>query len=139
MNVSDAGMASIASISTKFVSPFGFSNGNVELTLKKPPPLVPSSLMISCEATGPHCDSDCTTPWEASTSAPTIADRQQHVQQRARQVLPEVAEALARLARRAAMPRMSAIATTMPTAAETKFCTASPAIWLKNESVVSPP
>ena len=42
--VSEAGMASIASISTKFVSPFGFSNGIAELTLKKPPPLVPSYL-----------------------------------------------------------------------------------------------
>ena len=35
--------------------------------------------------------------------------------------------------------RISAIATTMPTAAETKFCTARPAIWLKNDIVVSPP
>ena len=69
--VSEAGMASIASISRKFVSPFGFSNGNAELTLKNPPPLVPSTLMISCEATGPAAPSDCTTPWEASTSAPT--------------------------------------------------------------------
>ena len=41
--------------------------------------------------------------------------------------------------RREAMPRISAIATTMPTAAETKFWTASPAIWLKNVIVVSPP
>ena len=65
-------MTSIASISRKFVSPFGFSNGVAEFTLKKPPPLVPSSLMISCEATGPQSPSDCTTPWEASTSAPTI-------------------------------------------------------------------
>ena len=69
--VSDAGIASIASISRKFVRPFAFSNGIVELTLKNPPPLVPSSLMISCEATGPQCDSDWTTPWEASSSAPT--------------------------------------------------------------------
>ena len=30
-----------------------------------------------------------------------------------------------------AIPRISAIATAIPTAAETKFCTASPAIWLK--------
>ena len=37
------------------------------------------------------------------------------------------------------MPRISAMATAMPTAAETKFWTASPAIWLKYESVVSPP
>ena len=38
-----------------------------------------------------------------------------------------------------AMPRMSTISTQMPTAAETKFCTARPAIWLKDDSVVSPP
>ena len=136
--VSDAGMASIASISRKFVSPFGFSNGIAELTLKKPPPLVPSSLMISCEATGPHCDSDCTTPWEASTSAPTIeigSSTYSSARVRSCQKLPRPSAP----ARRAAMPRISAIATTMPTAAETKFCTARPAIWLKNESVVSPP
>jgi hypothetical protein len=33
--------------------------------------------------------------------------------------------------RRAMMPRISAIATAMPVAAETKFWTVSPAIWLK--------
>ena len=36
------------------VSGLGFSNGWAELTLKKPPPLVPSSLMISWLATGPR-------------------------------------------------------------------------------------
>ena len=36
----------MASISTKFVSAFGFSKGWAELALKKPPPLVPSSLML---------------------------------------------------------------------------------------------
>ncbi len=41
--------------------------------------------------------------------------------------------------RRAAMARISATTTTMPTAAERKFCTASPAIWLKYVIVVSPP
>ena len=40
---------------------------------------------------------------------------------RSTQKLPSVSE------RRAANPRTSAIATAMPTAAETKFCTASPA------------
>ena len=40
---------------------------------------------------------------------------------------------------RLAKPRMTAASTAMPTAAETKFCTASPAIWEKCESVVSPP
>ena len=51
------------------------------------------------------------------------------------QKLPSVGVAL----RRATMPRMSAMTTAMPTAAETKFCTARPAIWLKYDSVVSPP
>ena len=46
-------MISTVSISTKFVKPVGFSNGCAELALKKPPPLVPSSLIASCEATGP--------------------------------------------------------------------------------------
>ena len=46
-------MTKIASISRKLVSGVGFSKGCAELALKKPPPLVPSSLMISCEATGP--------------------------------------------------------------------------------------
>jgi K+-transporting ATPase ATPase A chain len=36
-----------------FTSAVGFSNGWAELALKKPPPLVPSSLIASCEATGP--------------------------------------------------------------------------------------
>ena len=67
--VSDAGIASIASISRKFVSPFGFSNGIAEFTLKNPPPLVPSSLMISCEATGQV--ERLRDALEASTSAPT--------------------------------------------------------------------
>ena len=53
MKTSAAGMISTSSISKKFVNPFGFSNGCDELTLKKPPPLVPSSLIASCEATGP--------------------------------------------------------------------------------------
>ena len=37
----------------KFESGVGFSNGCALLALKKPPPLVPHSLMISCDATGP--------------------------------------------------------------------------------------
>ena len=46
-------MISTTSISTKFVNAVGFSNGCAELVLKKPPPFVPSSLIASCEATGP--------------------------------------------------------------------------------------
>ncbi len=50
---SAAGIARMASISRKFARGVGFSNGCAELALKKPPPLVPSSLIDSCEATGP--------------------------------------------------------------------------------------
>ena len=39
---------------------------------------------------------------------------------------------------RAAMPRMRAIATEMPTAAETKFCTARPDIWVRMLIASSP-
>ena len=51
--VSAAGISSISSISTTFVSAVGFSNGCAELVLKKPPPSPDSSLIDSCEATGP--------------------------------------------------------------------------------------
>ena len=51
--VSAALIEKISTISTKLVIAFGFSNGWAELALKKPPPLVPSILMASCEATGP--------------------------------------------------------------------------------------
>ena len=79
-------MIRISSSSTKLVRPFGFSNGIALLTLKKPPPLVPSSLIASCEATGPRarvwappaivwkaCEPSrvWTTPWETRTSAAT--------------------------------------------------------------------
>ena len=59
----------MSSISTKFESHVGFSNGCAELTLKNPPPLVPSSLMTSCEATGRSID--CGTPWRTRKSPKT--------------------------------------------------------------------
>ncbi len=43
----------MASTSRKVASGVGFSKGCAELTLKKPPPLVPSCLMAICEAAGP--------------------------------------------------------------------------------------
>ena len=79
-----AGTIRISSSSTKSVKPLGFSNGIALLTLKKPPPLVPSSLIASCEATGPTASvwvppaivwkawepsRVWTTPWETRTSA----------------------------------------------------------------------
>ena len=59
--VRPAGMHRMSTSSTMFVSPEGFSKGIAELTLKNPPPLVPSSLMASCEATGPRA-SVCSPP-----------------------------------------------------------------------------
>ena len=53
MNTSAAGIRKIDSIWKKLVSADGFSYGWAELALKKPPPLVPSILMASCDATGP--------------------------------------------------------------------------------------
>ena len=46
-------MMKIERISRKFESGVGFSKGCALLALKNPPPLVPSILMASCEATGP--------------------------------------------------------------------------------------
>ncbi len=83
--------------------------------------------MISWEATGPQSESDWTTPWEASTSAPTIeigSSTYSSARVRSCQKLPRPVAPV----RRAAIPRISAMATTMPTAAETKFWTANPAI-----------
>ena len=45
--------AGSTSTSRKFESGVGFSNGCAELTLKKPPPLVPSCLIATCDAAGP--------------------------------------------------------------------------------------
>ena len=54
------------------------------------------------------------------------------VRVRSTQKLPIVAEP------RRARPRISATATAMPTAADTKFCTVRPAIWVRCAIVVSP-
>ena len=64
------------------------------------------------------------------------ADRQQDEECEADEVDPEVAEPLADAR---AKPRMTATATAMPVAAERKFCTVSPAIWVRWLIVVSPP
>ena len=40
-------------ISNRLVHGVGFSNGCAEFALKNPPPFVPSSLIASCDATGP--------------------------------------------------------------------------------------
>ncbi len=53
VTVRPAGMRKMESICRKFERGVGFSKGCALLALKKPPPLVPSILMASCEATGP--------------------------------------------------------------------------------------
>ena len=75
-------------------------------------------------------------PCETSTSAPTTEignNTYSTVRTTSCQKLPKP------LPLRPTIPRISATATQMPTAAEAKFCTVSPAIWLKYVSVVSPP
>ena len=46
-------MMMIANISRKLDNGVGFSYGCAEFAFRKPPPLVPSSLIASCEAIGP--------------------------------------------------------------------------------------
>ena len=127
----------------------GFSKGWAELALKKPPPLLPSSLMASWLATGPpvstcECPARvdmvesvklCTTPPATSRIAATndSGSRMRIVPRvRSTQKLPSAP------LRERTNPRIRATATAMPTAAERKFCTARPAIWAVNPSVDSP-
>ena len=119
--------------------------------LKNPPPLVPSCLIAICEATGP-CARDCVppttvwavvkwpmfwmTPCETSSRVPITdsgTSTYRIVRTRSCQKLPRP-EPL-----REMIPRIIAISTQIPTAAETKFSTVNPIIWLKYVSVVSPP
>ncbi len=125
----------------RLVHMFGFSYGWDELALKKPPPLVPSSLMASWEATGPPMmvcsppatvatvvkpEKFCATP-NAMRMVPITMARGMRMRNvprmRSTQKLPIVSE------RRSMKPRTRAMDTAMPTAAETKFCTHRPAIW----------
>ncbi len=140
MRVSANGMTSSRKISKISVNGFGFSNGCAELALKKPPPLLPSSLMTSCEATGPPTMVWCwpasvvtawpalklsMTPPAARISAPANAigssSRSTH-RVTSTQKLPS------RSVLRRMNPRTIAMAIAMPTAAEAKFCTARPHI-----------
>jgi hypothetical protein len=66
VNVKLKGMMMTRNIWNQFESPVGFSKGCAALALKKPPPLVPSCLMTSCEATGPS-GIVCVAPWSVWT------------------------------------------------------------------------
>ena len=149
MRVSDTGTTSSRKTSIKSVQASGFSNGCAELALKMPPPLVPSSLIASwlaagamarvlCEPSGfvtaiPECRL-CTTPSARSTIANTteIGSRMRTVPRvRSTQKLPSRSVCERR------KPRISAIATASPTAADRKFCTVRPAICTTWPIVVS--
>jgi hypothetical protein len=145
------GMRRSRKISRRLVKGWGFSSGWAELALKNPPPLVPSSLIASWDATGPP--STCwvppasvstavwgfrfwITPFATRTTAATNAiGRRIRTTERVRSVqkLPMRASVPER-----ANPRTSAIATDIPTAAETKFCTAKPAICSRCPAAASP-
>ena len=106
--------------------------------------------MASWEATGPPVmvwwtpakvvasvpeERFCTAPSASSRMVADDRERQQDAQQlrtRSTQKLP------IRSVRLRVKPRISATATAMPTAAETKFCTASPDIWTRWPIVDSP-
>ena len=140
-----------ASISSKLVSGVGFSNGWAELALKKPPPLVPSSLIASWEAIGPR-EIVCWRPASVVHVGGPVArlghalpdederadegDRQQDVERRRASGRPRSCRSSSTLRR--TMPRISAIAMAMPTAADTKFWTARPSAWVRWAIVVSP-
>ena len=129
---------------------FGFSNGCDELALYGPPPFSPISLIASWLAIGPPGSvcvwpetvvtvlaawKFCTTPWLTSTSANTNASGSRTrvvVRTRSTQKLPSVC------VRRRTRPRISATATAAPAAADTKLCTARPAIWVRCDIVDSP-
>ena len=128
----------------------GFSNGWAELALKKPPPLLPSSLIASWLATGPPVQHLGVPGERLHRRVGEVLDhpageqqdrgherqRQQDAQGAAGQVDPEVARATPLRTR--TKPRMSATAMAMPTAADRKFCTARPAICAVKPSVDSP-
>ncbi len=132
------------------MNPLGLPKGWPELALRKPPPLVPSSLMTSWLAAGPPGMSWVApssvvatvkpfrfwmTPWLTSTNAPTIEmGSRMRVTARVRstQKLPIVFD------RCRTRPRTKATATAMPTAADTKFCTASAVICVRWLIVISP-
>ncbi len=140
VRVNATGMSRIARISTMLLIGVGFSNGWAEFAARMPPPLVPSSLIASCDATGgasavvSACPSspvavkllryDWITPWLSRISAITNArgSRIRRVPRtRSTQKLPISPPRPTRT-----RPRIRATATPIPTAADTKFCTASP-------------
>ncbi len=150
VQASAKGMLSSNQFDRRLVRPVGFSKGWPALALKYPPPLVPSCLIASCEATGPPAIPwcwpatvvtmwvacrFCSAPWAIRTTAATAAmgrRMRMTIRVRSTQKFPRVFDCFR------VRPRMSATATAMPAAADTKFWTASPAIWVNWAMVFSP-
>ena len=149
VRVSATGISSRARIDSRLASGVGFSNGCAELAPRTPPPLVPRSLSASWEATGAVeicCavpsravtatppDSDWIMPWVRNSAAkirPRGSNTRTTARVRSTQKLPIT------LLRTRQNPRTTATATAIPTAAETKFCTVSPIIWVRLVRVCS--
>ena len=128
----------------------GSRTGAQEFALYGPPPFSPISLIASWLAIGPPGSvcvwpdtvvtafdawKFCTTPWLTSTSANTNASGNRTrvvVRTRSTQKLPSVC------VRRRTRPRINATATAAPAAADTKLCTARPAICVRYDIVDSP-
>ena len=134
------GMTSSRKISNQLENGFGFSNGCAEFALKNPPPLLPSSLMTSCEATGPPT-MVCWPPVSVLITWVALKLSITPVAIRMMAPITEIGSSTRMMTRvvstqklpsRSVLfrmkPRISAMTTTMPTAADTKFCTARPAI-----------
>ena len=77
------------------------------------------------------------TPWLTSTTANDEGERQEDPDRAADEVDPEVADG--RWSGAARSRGSSAAIVAMPAAADTKFCTASPTIWVRWLIVASPP
>ena len=145
------GIASSIQISRMFVIGFGFSNGCDGVRVVGAAAVLADLLdrLLARDRTagdrlrlpGDGRDRACaawkfwTTPWLTSTSANTNASGSRTrvvVRTRSTQKLPSVC------VRRRTRPRISATATAAPAAADTKLCTARPAIWVRCDIVDSP-
>ena len=153
-------MAKMAISWKKLVNGVGFSNGCALFALKNPPPLVPSSLMISCDATGP-CAITCrvtavvvarpaasvvVTVWGSTSTArsnglrfcttPCDTSTSEPARHSGRSTHSDArvrsTQKLPSVAlSRRAIPLTNATARAMPTAADMKFWYARPAICVK--------
>ena len=131
-------MTSNRKISNRLVNAVGFSNGCAEFAFRYPPPLVPSSLIASWEATSPP-GNVCVPPamvatsngglrfWITPETTSTSAARNDSGSSTRRLILVRSTQKFpSRSVCRRISPRISAATTAMPTAADRKFCTVNP-------------